>query len=353
MCSRPRSSRFFILAVLASCFLSSLASDLGKTYPASSVKLLEKRTDAPITDTLKTFRKPTQRKMRTIHRRNTQYHKKAKKLNKSCGDDHDRHDTKNDTQNSEKPTPEAKTNHTAVAHGDAKDKYSLPAESQAIGSILHATSSCGNAQPTEHITTTSGPNGNEAFLNCGLSADGWKPPHVTMDMLTHSSLDQEPAKSTFAPCQKYRQKFEKYGAKYGIPPIFLAAFAMQESTCRPDVVGDQGGAFGLMQITKDKCGGAPGGNCADPDYNIDMGAKTFASGLTEANGNVLLAVGGYNGWTPGLTKQKALQHKDEGCCVCQQNLDYLHQFVNAWILGVDPQTRRLGTNRNLDVCGES
>jgi hypothetical protein len=50
-----------------------------------------------------------------------------------------------------------------------------------------------------------------------------------------------------------------------VPPIFLAAFAMQESTCRPDVVGDQGGAFGLMQITKDKCGGAPGGNCVSND----------------------------------------------------------------------------------------
>lgn len=169
--------------------------------------------------------------MRTIHRRNSQYHKKAKKPKKSCGDPHDHHDTKNntkddtkhDTKKFQKPKPEAKTNYTAAVHDDAKEKYSLPAQSsQAIGSILHATSSCGNAQPTEHITTTSGPNGNEAFLNCGLGADGWKPPHVTMSMLTHSSLDQEPAKSTFAPCQKYRQKFEKYGAKYGIPPIFLA-----------------------------------------------------------------------------------------------------------------------------------
>ena len=43
----------------------------------------------------------------------------------------------------------------------------------------------------------------------------------------------------------------------------LAAFAMQESTCNADTVGANG-EQGLMQLTADKCGGAPGGNCKDP-----------------------------------------------------------------------------------------
>lgn len=38
---------------------------------------------------------------------------------------------------------------------------------------------------------------------------------------------------------------------------------MQESSCKADTVGGAG-EQGLMQITKDKCGGAPGGNCMDP-----------------------------------------------------------------------------------------
>ena len=38
---------------------------------------------------------------------------------------------------------------------------------------------------------------------------------------------------------------------------------MQESGCNPNAVGGAG-EQGLMQITKDKCGGAPGGNCQDP-----------------------------------------------------------------------------------------
>lgn len=38
---------------------------------------------------------------------------------------------------------------------------------------------------------------------------------------------------------------------------------MQESTCNPATVGG-GGEQGLMQLTWDKCGDAPGGNCKDP-----------------------------------------------------------------------------------------
>jgi membrane-bound lytic murein transglycosylase MltF len=42
----------------------------------------------------------------------------------------------------------------------------------------------------------------------------------------------------------------------------LAAFAMQESSCNPSAVGGAG-EQGLMQITREKCKGAPNGNCKD------------------------------------------------------------------------------------------
>jgi hypothetical protein len=42
----------------------------------------------------------------------------------------------------------------------------------------------------------------------------------------------------------------------------LASFAMQESSCNPNTVGGAG-EQGLMQITPDKCKGAPNGNCKD------------------------------------------------------------------------------------------
>ena len=63
-------------------------------------------------------------------------------------------------------------------------------------------------------------------------------------------------------CSKYIGSFDKYSAQHGIPSIVFAAIAMQESSCNPNEVGGAG-EQGLMQITKDKCKGAPGGNCKE------------------------------------------------------------------------------------------
>lgn len=65
----------------------------------------------------------------------------------------------------------------------------------------------------------------------------------------------------FKLCAAYVPIFEKYGDLYEIPPIMMAAFAMQESTCNAAAVG-QGGEQGLMQISKEKCGGVS--DCKDP-----------------------------------------------------------------------------------------
>lgn len=79
-----------------------------------------------------------------------------------------------------------------------------------------------------------------------------------------------------------------------------------------------------MQLTKDKCGGAPGGNCKDPvsriiwqklpllmgcfrffvisqDFNIRTGAKFFADTLASNDGNAIETIGMYNGWKKGMT----------------------------------------------------
>lgn len=99
----------------------------------------------------------------------------------------------------------------------------------------------------------------------------------------------------------------------------LASFAMQESSCNPNTVGGAG-EQGLMQLTKDKCGAAPGGNCKDPvrtavdflsalpwhsyniqDYNIKTGAKFFSDTLNGNNGDLLKSIGQYNGWFEKMT----------------------------------------------------
>ena len=175
---------------------------------------------------------------------------------------------------------------------------------------------------TEEVTALSGPNGHIDWLNCGFESEhGWQPPYIRMeDIVTHSlSSALKNYNSPFKACSQFTWIFEKYGRQYNIPPILLASFAMQESSCRPDVVGG-GGEQGLMQISGEKCIGAPNaGGCRDPvrhllqrplwrcsyqfkEFNIRTAAKYFADTLKNNNGDVLLSVGTYNGWYRGLTK---------------------------------------------------
>ncbi|RDB25477.1 Membrane-bound lytic murein transglycosylase F [Hypsizygus marmoreus] len=221
------------------------------------------------------------------------------------------------------------------------------------GGVLNVKSSCGNIGAIKQTTRTSGPNGNIDWLNCGVTSGGWNPPFIKVSDIKSVSLSGaiNSGKGPFLACTKYVHLFEKYAGQYGLPPIMLAAFAMQESSCNPNTVGG-GGEQGLMQITKEKCGGAPGGNCRDPDFNIRTGARYFADTLNNNGGNLLLSIGSYNGWFEGLTYGKATAAAKSACCKCQNNLDYLHQFLNGWLQNIDAysQSFRLGKFFNLDVC---
>ena len=85
---------------------------------------------------------------------------------------------------------------------------------------------------------------------------------------------------------------------------------MQESSCNSDTIGGAG-EQGLMQITRDKCTGAPNGNCRDPvslflqnlfkiifdsDIEISQDFKYFKGTLDSNSGDVLWSVGTYNGF---------------------------------------------------------
>jgi len=136
---------------------------------------------------------------------------------------------------------------------------------------------------------------------------------------------------------------------YGVPPILIASFANQESGCNPSTLGG-GDEQGMMQITPDKCGGAPGGNCLDVDYNIHTAVAYFATQLTANNGSLLHAMGAYNGWFPGMTITAATAAANTPCCRCQQNLDYIHQMCNGWMQGLDVYADGMGSYFNLAVC---
>lgn len=218
--------------------------------------------------------------------------------------------------------------------------------------LFGVSGDCGSSGAIGESTLSAGPNGAQDFLNCGISnsnRDGqWNPPSIKLNQLKTLTLEQalDMPNSPFSACRPFVSLFEQHGDRYGIPPIMLAAFAMQESSCRPGATGDHGGAFGLMQITQDKCFDAPGGDCRDPSFNIGKGAWYFREMLSASDGNVLLALGKYNGWYKGLTYNGANKIASQ-CCQCVNNLDYLHSFVNGWILGIDGS--KIGYYKNA-VC---
>lgn len=191
-----------------------------------------------------------------------------------------------------------------------------------------STKQCGKSGATEKTTKTSGPNGDQYFLNCGLYDGGWTPPDITIDMIKAIPLDEaiNDPNSPFKPCAPYVDIFDREAANTGLPPILIASIAMQESTCNPNVRGG-GGEYGMMQITQDKC--TEGIDCLDVSYNIKTGAAYLKSRLDANNGNVLLMLGEYNGWSAGLTVAKATAVKGS-CCKCQNNLNYMQQMLNGW-----------------------
>jgi len=217
--------------------------------------------------------------------------------------------------------------------------------------LINVPSNCGPIGATKAITPSSGPNGNIDWLNCGINGKGWNPPYVTVQDLISVDLSTalQHSGSPFHACSNFLWAFNQYGNQYGLPPILLASIAMQESSCNPNTVGGAG-EQGLMQLTKDKCGQAPGGNCKDVNYNVMTGAKYFADTLASNNGNVLVTIGQYNGWKLGMTQAEATAMRWTGCCRCQNNLDYLQQVFNGWIQNKDAYTLKLGVYFNLDVC---
>ncbi len=171
-------------------------------------------------------------------------------------------------------------------------------------------------------------NGEEGAINAGIEAPGgWAPPMLKMEKL--KTIRIEEFCRTFKDAAKYREFFVAAGAKYRINPTLLAAIAMEESHCDPGV-GDSGNpanAGGIMQIQ-----GQDEKGSSDPATNVMQGARELRKHLDESHGNVLEAVGSYNGWQRGLVV-KTMIHPPWGGA--SMNLDYVHQVVNGWCQGVD------------------
>ncbi|BGP13744.1 hypothetical protein JCM10213v2_001682 [Rhodosporidiobolus nylandii] len=184
---------------------------------------------------------------------------------------------------------------------------------------------CGDSGAVDEPVAGGGPNGAQAWLNCGLSKDKpdgkWTPPHIEISQLKSVALDDALQLEVFSNCKQFEDAFQAASDANGVPAIL-----------------------------SDKCDGAPSGDCADPAFNINRGAEYFVSLLKEQyGGSTLLALGNYNGWYEGLTYNKATEAgKDQSTCVYQNNLDYFQVILNGYMMGVDGQ--QLATIKNLAIC---
>ncbi|KAI0823717.1 lysozyme-like protein [Trametes gibbosa] len=255
----------------------------------------------------------------------------------------------NDTKSST-TKDSGKSSSTAAPNNNSSGSKSV---GSANGLIKITDSSCGWPGASKDITPTNGPNGSIDWLNCGVNDGGWNPPYVTVNDIVTVDLATalKDPHSPFKACSQFVDTFYEASGTYNIPPILIAAIAMQESSCNPNTVGGAG-EQGLMQITKDKCGGAPGGNCKDPHFNIFAGTNFLSQTLSGNGGNLLLTIGQYNGWPRGMTYGSATAAAKTSCCRCMNNLDYLQQTLNGWVLNKDPYTSspRIGKYFNLDQC---
>ena len=56
-------------------------------------------------------------------------------------------------------------------------------------------------------------------------------------------------------------------------------------------------------------------SCWDVNYNIRRGSQLFRQKIDAAGGNVIQAIGAYNGWQPGLTVDSAQAARWQGMCL--------------------------------------
>ena len=141
-------------------------------------------------------------------------------------------------------------------------------------------------------------NGKEVSINHGIEEPGgWAPPILLLQDLRTIGIDAFCQRFP-ADAARYKTFFVAAGKKYEINPTLLAAIAMEESHCDPGV-SDSGNpasnAGGIMQIQ-----GQGEKGSTEPATNIMQGAHELRRHLDEAKGNVLEAIGAYNGWKKGL-----------------------------------------------------
>jgi soluble lytic murein transglycosylase-like protein len=91
----------------------------------------------------------------------------------------------------------------------------------------------------------------------------------------------------------YAQSIQQSAGKYGVNPNLISAVVQAESGGNPRAVSPAG-AMGLMQLMPANVSQYGVSDPFDPEQNIDAGTHQLADLLSQYNGDLNLALAGYN-----------------------------------------------------------
>lgn len=95
-----------------------------------------------------------------------------------------------------------------------------------------------------------------------------------------------------------QQHIIKTAVERGISPALVMAIIQRESNCDPDMIGDDGNSYGLMQIYAnqhiDRCIRLDAPNLLDPYKNVEVGVDILAE-LMSHNKSLAWVLMAYNG----------------------------------------------------------
>ncbi|MGQ0605033.1 MAG: transglycosylase SLT domain-containing protein [Anaerolineales bacterium] len=116
--------------------------------------------------------------------------------------------------------------------------------------------------------------------------------------------DHIPALAPFftAEVQRWGEQIRGWAAQYGVDPNLIAT-VMQIESCGWRSAVSKSNAQGLFQVMPFHF--APGEPMQDPDVNAYRGLAYLSLGLTRANGDIGLALAGYNGGHSLITRDPA------------------------------------------------
>jgi hypothetical protein len=142
--------------------------------------------------------------------------------------------------------------------------------------------------------------------------------------------------------------FEAASAKYGVSVSLLKAVAKAESNFRPNATSSCG-AMGIMQLMPGTAKGLGVTDAYDPEQNIMGGAKYLRSLLDRFDGDVKLAVAGYNAGPGNVAKYDGVPPFKETQHYVTKVLGYLGTDITAGTAAVSGMSESAGIPAGIEA----